>query len=88
MTRLQKRERLQERTDATLIRTAPSHAEADGMDTIISKPLLQPGRVIFNPGIDQEKCAITESLAVLVSKWPRHWVETKGKSDAAYSSGG
>jgi hypothetical protein len=31
-----------------LIRTASSHAGADGMETIIPKPLLQPGRVIIS----------------------------------------
>jgi RRXRR protein len=78
---LQQRYRLQERTDATLIRPASSHAEADEMDTIISKPVVPSGRVIFNPGIDQEQCAITESLAVLVSKWPRHLAERSGRKE-------
>src|SRR6266498_1538986 len=45
--REQQREGLQERTNATLIRTASSHAEADGMDTLISTPLLQSRRVIL-----------------------------------------
>jgi hypothetical protein len=71
-----------------LIRPASSHVEAADTDTLISKPVVQPGRVIFNPGIDQKECVITESLAVLVSKQPRHLVETKGKSDAAYPGGG
>jgi len=44
---LQKREGLQARPSATLTRTAARHAEADGLDTIKPKPLLQPGRVIL-----------------------------------------
>jgi len=43
-------------TDATLIRTAPSHAEADEMDTFISKPFWQSQRVIsprLRPGGSQ-----------------------------------
>jgi len=53
---MQQRERLQERFRATLTETASSHAEADGMDTIIPKPFLQSGRVIspwHRPGVRQ-----------------------------------
>ena len=43
---MQQRYGLQECTDATLIRTASSHAEADGMDAVIPKPVVPSGRVI------------------------------------------
>src|SRR6266571_6327019 len=42
--RKQQRERLQGCTDATLIRTAPSHAEADERDTLLSKPPYAVGK--------------------------------------------
>jgi hypothetical protein len=53
---MQQPEGLQERFRATLTKTASSHAEADGMDAILSKPLWQSGRVIspwHRPGARQ-----------------------------------
>ena len=51
---MEQREGLQEWTNATLIRPASSHAEADGADGMAPMPLLPSGRVIL-PWLDQEK---------------------------------
>jgi len=51
---VEQREGLQEWTNATLIRPASSHAEADGADGMAPMPLLPSGRVIL-PWLDQEK---------------------------------
>jgi hypothetical protein len=54
MQRVEQRYGLQERFRATLTETAPSHAEADGINRTIPKPVGPSGRVIL-PWLDQEK---------------------------------
>src|SRR5215469_6310999 len=52
--RKQQREGLQERPDATLVRTTSSHAEADDPDGTVSTPLL-PSRRVIAPRLDLEE---------------------------------